>query len=55
MLTVLTYEALSWTTIDSGLLNNLIPANAAQEVVRVRIPSYVGVTISWHFAKGKSR
>jgi 1-acyl-sn-glycerol-3-phosphate acyltransferase len=25
LLTVLTYEALSWTTIDAGLLNNLIP------------------------------
>jgi 1-acyl-sn-glycerol-3-phosphate acyltransferase len=25
LLTVLTYEALSWTTLDPGLLNNLIP------------------------------
>ena len=25
LLTVLTYEALSWTTLDSALLNNLIP------------------------------
>lgn len=25
LLTVLTYEALSWTTLDTGLLNNLIP------------------------------
>lgn len=25
LLTVLTYEALSWTTLDAGLLNNLIP------------------------------
>jgi MFS family permease len=25
LLTILTYEALSWTTLDSGLLNNLIP------------------------------
>ena len=25
LLTILTYEALSWTTLDAGLLNNLIP------------------------------
>lgn len=25
LLTILTYDAVSWTTIDSGLLNNLIP------------------------------
>jgi len=25
LLTVLTYDALSWTTLDPGLLNNLIP------------------------------
>ncbi|MDB5795232.1 MAG: transporter, partial [Noviherbaspirillum sp.] len=25
LLTILTYEALSWTSLDSGLLNNLIP------------------------------
>jgi 1-acyl-sn-glycerol-3-phosphate acyltransferase len=25
LLTILTYDALSWTTIDTGLLNNLIP------------------------------
>jgi hypothetical protein len=25
LLTILTYEALSWTTLDSGFLNNLIP------------------------------
>lgn len=25
LLTILTYEALSWTTMDVGLLNNLIP------------------------------
>jgi hypothetical protein len=29
------------------LLNNLVPANAVQEVVNVRIPSYVSVTIFW--------
>src|SRR3982074_1043386 len=25
LLTILTYEALSWTTMDTGLLNNLLP------------------------------
>jgi len=36
------------------LRNNLVPANAVQEVDGVRIPSYVSVTISWHFAKSES-
>jgi hypothetical protein len=35
------------------LLNNLVPANAVQEVVGVRIPSYVSVTISWRIHQGK--
>jgi hypothetical protein len=37
------------------LLNNLVPANAVQEVVGVRIPSYASITLSYHFAKGAPR
>ena len=38
----------------NAYLNNLVPANQVQEVVGVRIPSYISVTLSYHFAKGKS-
>jgi hypothetical protein len=33
------------------LLSNLVPANAVQEVVGVRIPSYVSVTLTYRFNK----
>ena len=34
-------------------INNLVPANQAQEVVGVRIPSYISVTLSWRFHQEK--
>jgi len=35
------------------LLNNLVPANAVQEVVGVRISSYASVSLSYHFTLGE--
>jgi hypothetical protein len=35
----------------NATINNLVPANQVQEVVGVRIPSYISVTLSYHFGK----
>jgi hypothetical protein len=37
----------------NAYIDNLVPANQVQEVVGVRIPSYLSITLSWHFHQEK--